>query len=192
MGNVFRPCAVIARGWEISKMSPSRRKRRRLKVPIFPWKHVNPTMSGNVPLERCFKEAEETGRLNLSLKNLRDFPDPTEDCELIDVIEIGELSFYKLQILNLCRSKVQVFSLPSGHSVWVLTILLLPVNLADLSRNKLSEFPAELCDFVMIEKVDLYHNAIRGVPESQMSELKFLRVLNLRWVVLTVAENHLC
>ena len=50
-------------------------------------------MSGNVPLERCFKEAEETGRLNLSLKNLRDFPDPTEDCELIDVIEIGEFNF---------------------------------------------------------------------------------------------------
>lgn len=50
-------------------------------------------MSGNMPLERCFKEAEETGRLNLSFKNLRDFPDPTEDCELIDVIEIGKLSF---------------------------------------------------------------------------------------------------
>ena len=49
-------------------------------------------MSGNTPLERCFKEAEETGRLNLSQKNLRDFPDPTDDCELIDVIEIGELS----------------------------------------------------------------------------------------------------
>lgn len=66
-------------------------------------------MSGNMPLERCFKEAEETGRLNLSFKNLRDFPDPTEDCELIDVIEIGKLSFYKLQILNLGRSKVQLF-----------------------------------------------------------------------------------
>lgn len=53
---------------------------------------------------------------------------------------------------------------------------------ADLSKNKLSEFPAELGDFVMIEKVNLYHNTIRGVPESQLSELKFLRVLNLRWV----------
>lgn len=48
-------------------------------------------MSGKMTLERCFKEAEETGRLNLSMKNLRDFPDPTEDCELIDVIEIGQL-----------------------------------------------------------------------------------------------------
>lgn len=107
-------------------------------------------MSGNIPLERCFKEAEETGRLNLSQKNLRDFPDPTDDCELIDVIEI------------------------------------------DLSRNKLSEFPAELCDFLMIERVDLYHNTIRGVPESQMSELKFLRVLNLRRNQITTFPSELC
>lgn len=107
-------------------------------------------MSGNMSLERCFKEAEETGRLNLSLKNLRDFPDPAEDCELIDVIEI------------------------------------------DLSKNKLSEFPAELCDFVMIERVDLYHNAIRGVPESQLSELKFLRVLNLRRNQISSFPTELC
>ncbi|XP_073255042.1 leucine-rich repeat and calponin homology domain-containing protein 1-like [Porites lutea] len=107
-------------------------------------------MSGGMPLERCFKEAEETGRLNLSLKNLRDFPDPTDDCELIDVIEI------------------------------------------DLSKNKLSEFPAELSDFVMIEKVDLYHNTIRGVPESQLSELKFLRVLNLRRNQITSFPTELC
>ena len=64
----------------------------------------------------------------------------------------------------------------------MLAISLLVYYFADLSKNKLSEFPAELCDFVMIEKVDLYHNTIRGVPESQLSELKFLRVLNLRWV----------
>lgn len=64
----------------------------------------------------------------------------------------------------------------------MLAISLLVYYFVDLSKNKLSEFPAELCDFVMIEKVDLYHNTIRGVPESQLSELKFLRVLNLRWV----------
>ena len=52
-------------------------------------------MSGNVPLEQCFKEAEETGRLNLSCKNLRDFPDPADDYELIDVIEAGK---------NICKS----------------------------------------------------------------------------------------
>lgn len=53
-------------------------------------------MSGKMSLERCFKEAEETGRLNLSMKNLRDFPDPAEDCELIDVIEIGQLKSFNL------------------------------------------------------------------------------------------------
>lgn len=42
-------------------------------------------------LERCFKEVEEIGRLNLSLKNFCDFLDFVEDCELIDVIEIGLL-----------------------------------------------------------------------------------------------------
>jgi len=56
-------------------------------------------MSGNMPLERCFKEAEETGKLNLSLKNLRDFPDPSEDCELIDVIEIGQ---FRNKVHELC------------------------------------------------------------------------------------------
>lgn len=73
-----------------------------------------------------------------------------------------------------------LLKITSGYIVWLFKISLMVNFLADLSRNKLSEFPAELCDFVMIEKVDLYHNAIRGVPESQMSELKFLRVLNLR------------
>lgn len=66
-------------------------------------------MSGNTPLERCFKEAEETGRLNLSQKNLRDFPDPTEECELIDVIEIGELNLYKLQNIALALFKSTSF-----------------------------------------------------------------------------------
>ena len=60
-------------------------------------------MSGNMTLDRCFKEAEETGRLNLSLKNLRDFPDPAEDCELIDVIEIG-------QFFRRCKNHVRVAS----------------------------------------------------------------------------------
>ena len=61
-------------------------------------------MSGGMPLERCFKEAEETGRLNLSLKNLRDFPDPTDDCELIDVIEIGEGQVQVVDI-ELCSAR---------------------------------------------------------------------------------------
>lgn len=47
-------------------------------------------MLGNILLERCFKEVEEMGRFNLSQKNFCDFLDLIDDCELIDVIEIGE------------------------------------------------------------------------------------------------------
>lgn len=50
-------------------------------------------MLGNVLLERCFKEVEEMGRFNLSFKNFWDFLDFIEDCELIDVIEIGKFNF---------------------------------------------------------------------------------------------------
>ena len=50
-------------------------------------------MSVNKTAEQCFREAENTGRLLLSQKNLRDFPDVVDDCELIDVIEAGKMPF---------------------------------------------------------------------------------------------------
>ena len=47
-------------------------------------------MSVSTSIEHCFIEAEETGKLLLGCRNLRDFPDVSEDCELIDVIEAGK------------------------------------------------------------------------------------------------------
>ena len=78
-------------------------------------------MSGNMSLERCFKEAEETGRLNLSLKNLRDFPDPAEDCELIDVIEIGPLEVLFLP----CRVVIDFISFQQRGGFYILAVFLL-------------------------------------------------------------------
>ena len=77
-------------------------------------------MSGKMTLERCFKEAEETGRLNLSLKNLRDFPDPTEDCELIDVIEIGQL-----HVIFLPQSRFIIFFFHFSEAAGLLGLLTL-------------------------------------------------------------------
>ena len=48
----------------------------------------------------------------------------------------------------------------------------------DLSRNRLTEFPVELSDFIMLERLDLYHNAVRSLPD--LSPLKALKYLNLR------------
>ena len=47
---------------------------------------------------------------------------------------------------------------------------------ADLSRNRLTEFPSILCQFRSLERLNLYHNAIKSIPEeiSQLQQLKFL------------------
>ncbi|XP_031568483.1 leucine-rich repeat and calponin homology domain-containing protein 1-like isoform X3 [Actinia tenebrosa] len=55
---------------------------------------------------------------------------------------------------------------------------LIDVIEADLSKNRFAEFPIEICDFIMLERLDLYHNAIRSVPE--LDGLKWLTKLNLR------------
>ena len=47
----------------------------------------------NISVDRCFEDAEETGVLNLCGRNLKEFPDISEDRELIDVIECGECFF---------------------------------------------------------------------------------------------------
>ena len=44
----------------------------------------------NISIDRCFEDAENTGILDLCGRSLKGFPDISEDCELIDVIECGE------------------------------------------------------------------------------------------------------
>ncbi len=50
---------------------------------------------------------------------------------------------------------------------------------SDLSRNKLSELPAECTDFASLEKLILYHNSIRAIPETVVC-LQSLQFLDLR------------
>ena len=47
---------------------------------------------------------------------------------------------------------------------------------ADLSRNKLTELPQECTDYYSLERLVLYHNAIRSIPDSvvYLQSLKFL------------------
>ena len=48
--------------------------------------------------------------------------------------------------------------------------------ISDLSRNKLTELPAECTEFDSMERLVLYHNTIRAIPDSvvQLSSLQFL------------------
>ncbi|NXT67210.1 LRCH3 protein, partial [Chaetops frenatus] len=49
---------------------------------------------------------------------------------------------------------------------------------ADLSRNRLSELPAEACHFVSLETLNLYQNCIRYIPEAVLN-LQSLTFLNI-------------
>ncbi|KAM7379997.1 hypothetical protein PAMP_003327 [Pampus punctatissimus] len=49
---------------------------------------------------------------------------------------------------------------------------------ADLSKNRLTDVPAEVCHLVALETLNLYHNCIRTIPDSIIS-LQSLTSLNL-------------
>ncbi|MCJ8731478.1 hypothetical protein PDJAM_G00200020 [Pangasius djambal] len=49
---------------------------------------------------------------------------------------------------------------------------------ADLSKNRLCEVPEELCQFISLETLSIYHNCVRSVP-STLCQLQALTYLNL-------------
>ncbi|KFQ73631.1 Leucine-rich repeat and calponin homology domain-containing protein 3, partial [Phaethon lepturus] len=61
----------------------------------------------------------------------------------------------------------------------------------DLSRNRLSELPAETCHFVSLESLNLYQNCIRYIPEAVLN-LQSLTFLNISRNQLSTLPVHLC
>ncbi|XP_071351935.1 DISP complex protein LRCH3 isoform X2 [Trachinotus anak] len=62
---------------------------------------------------------------------------------------------------------------------------------ADLSRNRLSELPLEVCLFVSLESLNLYQNCLRSLPDSLMN-LQALTYLNLSRNQLSVLPVVVC
>ncbi|KAJ7324653.1 hypothetical protein JRQ81_017673 [Phrynocephalus forsythii] len=62
---------------------------------------------------------------------------------------------------------------------------------ADLSRNRLSELPPEVCLFVSLESLNLYQNCIRYIPEAIVN-LQSLTFLNISRNQLSTLPVHLC
>lgn len=55
---------------------------------------------------------------------------------------------------------------------------LLDITLADLSKNRFSEVPEEVCDYVSVEILNFYHNNIKRLPQA-ITRLTDLIHLNL-------------
>ncbi|XP_064360920.1 leucine-rich repeat and calponin homology domain-containing protein 1 isoform X2 [Dromaius novaehollandiae] len=62
---------------------------------------------------------------------------------------------------------------------------------ADLSKNRLTEVPMELCHFVSLETLNLYHNCIKIIPDAIMN-LQMLTYLNLSRNQLSSLPACLC
>ncbi|NXC67316.1 LRCH1 protein, partial [Anhinga anhinga] len=62
---------------------------------------------------------------------------------------------------------------------------------SDLSKNRLTEVPMELCHFVSLETLNLYHNCIKIIPDAIMN-LQMLTYLNLSRNQLSSLPACLC
>ncbi|NWJ09322.1 LRCH1 protein, partial [Crypturellus undulatus] len=62
---------------------------------------------------------------------------------------------------------------------------------ADLSKNRLTEIPIEVCHFVSLETLNLYHNCIKIIPDAIVN-LQMLTYLNLSRNQLSSLPACLC
>ncbi|XP_060710781.1 leucine-rich repeat and calponin homology domain-containing protein 4-like isoform X2 [Hemiscyllium ocellatum] len=81
-------------------------------------------------------------------------------------------------VLNLSNRKLREF--PRAATNYDLSDL----TQADLSKNRLSEIPCEICQYISLETLNLYHNSVRSIPRA-ITNLQALTYLN-------VSRSHLC
>lgn len=112
----------------------------------------------NRSIERALDEAAYTGELNLNGRKLREFPHSISSqtkCDLSDTVTAGQFRLWThLQLIEQWES-------------------------LDLSRNRFTEFPRILCSFFSLERLNLYHNAIKSIPD-QIVQIHMLKILDLR------------
>ncbi|XP_021231741.1 leucine-rich repeat and calponin homology domain-containing protein 1 isoform X8 [Numida meleagris] len=89
--------------------------------------------------------------------------------------------------LNLSGRKLKEFP----RSAAALTHDLSDTVRADLSKNRLTEIPTELCHFVSLETLNLYHNCIKIIPDAIVN-LQMLTYLNLSRNQLSSLPACLC
>lgn len=61
-------------------------------------------------------------------------------------------------------------------------VLLCSLWFSDLSKNRFTEIPPEVCLFAPLESLNLYHNCIKCIPEAIIN-LQMLTYLDIRWAI---------
>ncbi|XP_053329623.1 leucine-rich repeat and calponin homology domain-containing protein 2 [Spea bombifrons] len=85
-------------------------------------------------------------------------------------------------ILNLSGRKMREFP-GTGYD-------LADTTQADLSRNRFTEIPPDICMFAPLETLNLYHNCIKCIPEA-VRNLQMLTYLNISRNLLSTLPKHL-
>lgn len=117
------------------------------------------TVTGNMRLEGTMGHSwVQTGKLDLV---------SVSDHHAAKIKKVATL---KQQVVLLCN---WVSREPSDGSNFS------PLVFPDLSKNRLCELPEELCQFISLETLSLYHNGMRSLSSS-LGNLQALTYLNLR------------
>lgn len=158
----------------------------------------------NKNLEKCLEESQESGILNISHRNMREFPSSVDNYDLTDVVRAdisnnkfsdipGELTdAFMMECLNCAYNNIrfiQDFShitsltyLNLGHNqiqTLPIHVCSLPLKTLILNHNRLHFIPGEIGLLGKLQHLDVSCNEISNVP-STFGELVSLRILNLR------------
>ncbi|XP_049771863.1 leucine-rich repeat and calponin homology domain-containing protein-like [Schistocerca cancellata] len=74
---------------------------------------------------------------------------------------------------------------------WITSYFFLTCRYSNLSKNRFSELPVEVTEYYSLEKLILYHNAIKSIPDSVVY-LQSLLYLDLSRNQLSVLPSSLC
>ena len=119
-----------------------------------------------LPFEPCVK-------LLTACVNLSFYTGCPKKVSLFDLILVKNDCIYTVCFHIFCPVDSETTK-TSGINVTVLGIFLI----TDLSKNKFSELPTELCKCFMLEKLICSHNSLRTLPD--LSAMQSLSVINLR------------
>ncbi len=124
------------------------------------------------PIDKEFEDADDTGVLTLTGRNLRSFPVVAKDLvDYLEIVEAGKLSLYGPT------------HTVSSHCMGLHT------HTVDFSKNRFDRLPKEVVSFKSLVKITCHHNNLRYIP-AEMSTLPELRTVDLRYVTPTHPPTH--